>query len=119
MMKFYGHELELFAGEVFAEAEGLSVRSGTDFHGEQWLIVRVDDDPEHLVWVCAPVSSRALREVASGKAAVSDVLRHSRTGTVEVVTVERGRSVPDRCLLCSDIPTSLLPANDLRIPAAA
>jgi hypothetical protein len=119
MMKFYGYELELVATEVFAEVEHVSVRAGTDFLGGHWLIVRVDDDPDHLVWVCAPVSTRALHEVAIGHAAVRDVLRHSVTGTVEVVTVDHGRSVPDRCVLCSDLPASLLPASDLRVPVAA
>jgi hypothetical protein len=119
MMKFYGYELELFGGEVFAEVGGVSVRAGIDFLGGHWLIVRVDDDPEHLVWVCAPVSPRALQEVASGHAAVRDVLRHSSTGTVEVVTVDHGRAVPDRCMLCSELPASLLPAGDLRVPVAA
>ena len=79
MMKFYGYELELFAGEVIGEVDGVSVRAGTDFCGGHWLIVRVGDDPEHLVWVSAPVSQRTLHEVASGNAAVRDVLRHSVT----------------------------------------
>jgi hypothetical protein len=119
MMKFYGYELELFAGEVFGEVDGVSVRAGTDFCGGHWLIVRVGDDPEHLVWICAPVSERTLHEVARGKAAVRDVLRHSVTGRVEVVAVEHGRAVPDRCLLCADIPAELLPPGGIRIGAAA
>ena len=119
MMKFCGYELELFAAEVFAEVDRVSVRAGTDFLGGHWLIVRVDDDPDHLVWVCAPVSPRALHEVAIGNAAVRDVLRHTVTGTVEVVTVDHGRAVPDRCVLSADLPPALLPAGDLRVPAAA
>jgi hypothetical protein len=119
MMKFCGYELELFAGEVYAEIDNISVRAGTDFLGGHWLIVRVDDDPDHLVWVCAPVSTRALHEVAVGHAAVRDVLRHSITGTVEVVIVDHGRSMPDRCVLCSDLPAAMLPAGDIRVPVAA
>ena len=119
MMRFYGYELELLAGEILGEVEGVSVRAGADIGGGHWLIVRVDRDPEQLVWVCAPVSVRALHEVASGHAAVTDALRHSVTGTVEVVAVDHGRAVPDRCLLCADIPDALLPALDLRIALAA
>jgi hypothetical protein len=119
MTNFYGYEIELFATEVLTEARGVSVRSGVDVHGRAWLIVLVDDDPEHLVWICAPVSLRARSEVAAGRAAVRDVLRHSATGTVEVVTVDRGHSVPDRCLLCSHIPAALLPLDDLHAPSAA
>jgi hypothetical protein len=119
MMKFYGYELELFAGEDLGEVAGISVRAGTDFCGGHWLIVRVGDDPEHLVWVCAPVSIRTLQEVARGNAAVRDALRHSVTGSVEVVTVDHGRAVPDRCLMCADIPPDLLPPSDIRVVAAA
>jgi hypothetical protein len=119
MMKFYGYELELFCEEVLGEIRGVNVRTGLDFHGGRWLIVRVDDDPEHLVWVCAPVSSRALQEVAAGRASIRDALRHSVTGTVEVVTVDHGRAVRDSCLLCADIPAALLPPGDVRVALAA
>jgi hypothetical protein len=119
MTNFYGYEIELFAIDVLTEVPGASVRSGVDLHGERWLIVLVDEDPGHLVWMCAPVSSRALFEVAAGRAAVRDVLRHTVTGTVEVVTTIRGRAVPDRCLLCSDIPPALLPLDDSHLATAA
>jgi hypothetical protein len=119
MTNFYGYELELFAIEVLTEVRGVTVRTGVDVGGGLWLVVLVDDDPEHLVWVCAPVSPRALLEVASGRAAVRDVLRHTATGTVDVVTTDRGRAVPDRCLLCGDIPMALLPHDDLHPAVAA
>jgi len=119
MTNFYGYEIELFAIEVLTEINGVSVRSGVDLRGGFWLIVHVDDDPGHLVWICAPVSSRALSEVAAGRAAVRDAVRHTVTGTVEVVTIVRGRAVPDRCLLCSDIPSELLPLDDFHVAPAA
>jgi hypothetical protein len=119
MTNFYGHEIELFATEVLTGIQGFSVRSGVDIGGRLWLIVLVDEDPEHLVWICAPVSSRALTEVTAGRAAVVDVLRHSATGTVEVVTIDHGRAVPDSCLLCHDIPTSLCPLGDFPAAVAA
>ena len=119
MKNFCGYEIELFATEALTGIHGVSAHSGIDFGGGHWLIVRVDDDPDHLVWICAPVSSRALSEVASGRAEVSDVLRHSATGTVEVVTVDHGHAVPDQCLVCSEIPTAYLPLGDLDISSAA
>ena len=119
MKHFCGYEIELFVTQVFTEVHGASVHSGVDFGGGLWLIVLVDDDPDHLVWICAPVSSRALSEVASGKAKVRDILRHTKTGTVEVVTVDHGHAVPDQCLVCSEIPTAYLPLGDLDISSAA
>ncbi len=119
MTNFYGYEIELFATQVLTGVQGVSVRSGVDRHGGSWLIVLVDDDPDHLVYMCAPVSSRAMSEVAAGRAAVKDVLRHTATGTVEVVTVDHGRAVPDSCLLCSNIPTALLSFGELPVACAA
>jgi hypothetical protein len=65
--------------------------------------VQVDDDQDHPAWLCAPVSRRAIRAVLDGHASPHDVLRHSATGTVELVRVAEGRAVPDRCLLCSEV----------------
>jgi hypothetical protein len=113
MLTFYGYELELFAGRDLGEIDGVRVRAGTDLCGGHWLIARVDSDPEHLVWVCAPVSTHALQAVADQRARVGDVLRHSLTGLVEVVTVDHGRSVPDRCVTCTDLPAELLPHEEL------
>jgi hypothetical protein len=118
VLTFFGFELELFVDEVLDRQDPL-MHSARDFRGEHWLIVQVDDDPEHLVWVCAPISVRALRSVTAGLASPRDALRHSLTGTVEIVTVDRGRAVPDRCLRCAIIPETLLPAPDLRVLVAA
>jgi hypothetical protein len=35
-----------------------------------------------------------------------DAVRHSLTGTAEVVLVDHGRTVPDRCVLGSSLPES-------------
>src|ERR1700734_3783553 len=101
MLKFFGFDLELFV-DVAIESRDAAVYSAKGVQGERWLIVRVDDDPDHLVWVCAPISDRALLEVTCGKATMRDAICHSSTGTVEVVTVDHGRAVPDRCLCCSE-----------------
>jgi hypothetical protein len=119
MTNFYGYEIELFGTDILTESQGFCVRTGLDSRGGQWLIVLVEDDPDHLVWICAPVSARAISELAAGRAAVTDVVRHSLTGTVEFVTVKQGRAVPDSCRLCSDIPAALLPPSDFPVALAA
>jgi hypothetical protein len=108
MLRFCGFDLELLVDEVLDPGEAV-VRSASDSTGERWLIVQVDRDPDHLVWVCAPISSRALHAVTSGRASARDAVRHSATGTVEVVTIDHGRAVPDRCLCCAAIPADVLP----------
>jgi hypothetical protein len=118
MLWFLGSNLELVVDQVLGRRDP-TVRSAHDCEGHRWLVVQVDHNPDRLAWVCAPASLRALREVATGRATLRDVLRHSRTGTVEVVTVERGRSVPDRCLCCADIPEDLLTPIDTRFVIAA
>ncbi len=111
MLKFLGFELELFV-DVVLDDRVPPVISARGPGGEHWLIVQVDRNPEHLVWVCAPITARALEEVTVGRATARDALRHSSTGTVEVVTVERGRAVPDRWLPCSALPEDLIPRLD-------
>jgi hypothetical protein len=119
MTTFCGYDLELSADAALGDVPGVTVRPGSDREGGRWLIVGIDEDPEHLVWVCVPVSARALHEVVRGHASVRDVVRHSLTGTVEVVAVVQGRAVPDRCLLCADLPDELLPPIEARVRLAA
>ena len=98
MLTFLGYELELSDVEVISDDEDHTIRYGTDDEGGRWLIVEVDGDPEHLVWVCAPVTSRMLAEVESGRAEAWDALRHSATGMAEVVVIDHGQPVPDHCV---------------------
>jgi hypothetical protein len=119
MLIFCGFEIELVVEAVLARDDGPRVCCARDGTALQWLIVRVDEDPDHLAWLCVPVSARAMEAVVSGRAAPRDVIRHSATGTVDLVVVDQGRAAPDRCLLCADIPEHLLPADDRRVLAAA
>jgi hypothetical protein len=98
VLTFLGYELELSDVEVISDDEDHTIRHGTDVEGGQWLIVEVDGNPEHLVWVCAPVTSRMLAEVEAGRAEAWDALRHSATGMAEVVVIDHGRPVPDHCV---------------------
>ena len=110
MLRFCGSDLKLVVeGMLPAEARGgwpvvYSVRDGD---GTLWLIVQVDDSPLHLSWLCAPIGERALRAVMEGRAAPADALRHSLTGTAELVTVDHGRAVRARCVLGAQVTESL------------
>jgi hypothetical protein len=118
MLQFLGFDLELLVEGVLDDGTG-TVRWARSQSGEHWLIVPVDQDPDHLVWVCAPISVRALRAVATGRATTRDAVQHSATGTVEVVTVDHGRAVPDRCVCCGALPEELLPPVDPRVLVGA
>jgi hypothetical protein len=119
MLMFYGFDIELFIEAVHARRDGPTLCCACDACGDQWLIVEVDDDPVHLAWLCVPVSNLAMQAVVRGRAAPRDAIRHSATGTVELVAVDHGRAIPDSCLLCADIPEHLLPADDRPAMAAA
>jgi hypothetical protein len=119
MLTFCGFEIELTVDEVQARDDGRRLYCARDCNGHQWLIVNVDDNPNHLAWLCVPVSPQAVELVLSGRASLRDVARHSNTGTVEVVVVHHGHAVPDRCILCSSLPEHLLPNHDRAFRAAA
>jgi hypothetical protein len=108
MLTFCGFDLELAVEAVLARDGCPALCRARDLRGGHWLILQVDDDPAHLAWLCAPLSERAIQAVACGEALATDAVRHSATGTVELVVVDHGRAVPDRCLLCADVGGQLL-----------
>jgi hypothetical protein len=112
MLRFFGFHLELFVEEVLDGGEGPTLCHARDFTGGQWLIVQTDDDPVHLAWMCAPVSARAMQAVRDGHCEPTDVLRHSATGAVELVTIDNGKAVPDRCVLGYQVSDHLPPGAD-------
>jgi hypothetical protein len=110
---FFGFEIELDVEAILVKDErGTRVCSAHDCTSQQWLIVKVSDEPNDLAWLCVPVSERAIEAVMTGRGSLRDAIRHSATGTVDLVTVEHGRAVPDRCLLCASIPEYLLPPSN-------
>ncbi len=119
MLTFYGTEIELFVEQVLARDHGPSLCCARDWTASQWVIVRVDEDRDHLAWLCAPVSAQTMQAVVSGRAAPRYALQHSATGTVELVVVDHGTALPDRRLKCADIPEELLPHADLPALSAA
>jgi hypothetical protein len=119
MLTFYGHEVELFVEQVLARDNGPRICCARDWNARQWLIVRVDEDRDHLAWLCAPVSPQTLEAVMTGRAAAIYAVQHSPTGTVDLVVVDHGTAVPDCRLTCRDIPEELLRSADQRVPSAA
>jgi hypothetical protein len=110
MLRFCGFDLEL-AVEAVLVRDGCPVLCrARDLSGDPWLVLQIDDDRAHLAWLCAPVSERAMQAVVDGAASPGDVVRHSATGTVELVVVDHGRAVPDRCLLGADVAEHLRPS---------
>jgi hypothetical protein len=107
VLRFCGFELELFVDEILTRENGPTVCCGRDFAGGLWLIVQVDDHPDRLAWMCAPASVQAIQAVRDRNASPADVLRHSATGMVELVTIDHGRALPDRCLPCASVPGQL------------
>jgi hypothetical protein len=87
--------------------------------GDPWLVVGVEENPERLVWVCAAVTARMLEEVAAGRADAWDAIRHSITGMVDIVTIENGQAVPDRCVRSADLNPAYLTDLDVGLTLAA
>lgn len=114
-MRFFGYDLELTIETVLAAGSAPSLFTASDPAGAGWLVAQVGFERSQLAWLCAPMSDRAARAVVDGSATPRDAIRHSLTGTVELVTVTDGRPEQDQCLLCGDLTEELLSS----IPAAA
>jgi hypothetical protein len=119
MFFFLGRDLEMIIDRVLIQADGPQLCAGTDFTGQRWLMFRSQSNREQSLWLCSPITERALRQVETGRATPRDALRHSATGLVEVVAYAGGRVLPERCLRCSDIPDALLPPADLGVALSA
>jgi hypothetical protein len=106
MLRFCGFALELEVEDQLppeATKGWPVVYCARDRDRSSWIIMQLDDNPLHLSWLCAPIGDRALRAVMQGRGAPADAVRHSMTGTAELVTVHQGRALPDRCLLGAQV----------------
>jgi hypothetical protein len=65
-------------------------------------------------WLCAPISERALRCVASGRAELRAAFSHSLTGLVERCTV-RASSLEESVVRCADLTDDELPRAGLHL----
>jgi hypothetical protein len=109
MMHLLGYHLELVIDSVLARQEGPVLCAAHNAQGQLWLVYRAAPGPSTTTWMCSPVSERALRAVVSRGSEPRDAMRHSLTGTVDILQTIEGRAVPDRCVPCAQIPEELLP----------
>jgi hypothetical protein len=119
MVTFCGFTLELLIEDILKRDVWPTVCRARDPVGGCWIIVHVDEDPHHPAWLCAPVSPRASQAVNEGRASPLDAVRHSLTGTVELVALHNGRAIPDQCFLCSQVNELLAAFQDDQVAPAA
>jgi hypothetical protein len=103
MLTFCGYDLELVIDQVLSRCDGPNLCSARDAGGGQWLILQVDEAPDHLTWLCAPLTARAMQAVVERPEISVDAVRHSSTGVVELVRIENGRALRDSCILCAEL----------------
>jgi hypothetical protein len=115
MLYFCGNQLALLVDTVLERDNGMRTCTAHDCRGLRWLLFRATAAPERTVWVCAPMSARALYCVRNGRADIRDAICHTTTGMVEIVTVAGTESVPDSCVVCARIPEALLPPPGHRV----
>jgi hypothetical protein len=104
MLTFCGIHLELTVDRVLLRQDGPQLCTAHDTTGTAWLILRTCNTPSHQVWICAPQSPRALQAVTVNPQVAYQAIRHSVTGTAEVVSVQHGLPCPDRCFLGAQLP---------------
>jgi hypothetical protein len=119
MLRFCGFTLELVVEDILEQDVWPTLCSARDPAGCAWIIIQIDDHPDRPAWLCAPVSERAADLVGRGRATALDAVRHSATGTVELVALHNGQPVPDRCLLCSNVNELLATFHDEQAALAA
>lgn len=90
----------LVAGEVFSAHDGAG----------RYLVARTSG----VIWLCAPISERALDCVASGRAELRSAFAHSLTGMVEQFTVRAG-AVGESMIPCADLHDEDLPRAGARV----
>ena len=118
-MRFFGYNLDLTVDKILAGETGPSLFTASDTEGAGWLVAQVGFERSRLAWLCARMSDRAAQAVLAGTANPRDAIRHSLTGTVELVTVSDGRAAEDQCLLCRDLPEDLLSSIPAGVPVVA
>jgi hypothetical protein len=78
--------------------------------GGRWLVALDNEGDDALHWLCAPASDLAIRCLRSGSAQPADLFRHSRTGTVEIITIGVDGRMVESTRLCAELGDDELPA---------
>jgi hypothetical protein len=115
VLRFLGTDIDLAVTEVLVRDDAPTLFVGQEDNGDLWLVSEVQANGDHMVWICAPISERALACVRDGQADPDDALRHSLTGTGVVVCVDHGHPVADCQMLSKDLPV----VHKQRVPKVA
>jgi hypothetical protein len=106
LLRGWGTGLEtdevLMPDEVFA---------AHDEQGHRYLIAHT----RAAIWLCAPISERALSCVVSGRAELRAVFSHSSTGMVELLTVCGATVCKESTVPCAELPDEVLPEVGVRL----
>jgi hypothetical protein len=105
--------------EVLDWRDGPSLFTGHDHDGRHYLAVEVASTPTERRWVFAPISPVALRCVLMGRAQLRDAFRHSLTGYIETVSIDRAGQVTESMQLCTEVSDDVLPVEGERLASAA
>jgi hypothetical protein len=96
-----------------------SLFTGHDTTGNHYLAVQVAGSSAIRSWLCAPISPVALRYLLDGRAQLRDAFRHTLTGVVAMVSIDRAGRVTESTRLSTDLPDDLLPAEGKRLCCVA
>ena len=109
-------ETRMFRGwDAPLEVDGVlsaeEVFTAHDHQGTRYVMAHTTG----ATWLCAPISTRALECVTSGRAELRAVFTHSATGMVERLTVRAGTVLGESILPCSELPDDVLPRPGVRL----
>jgi hypothetical protein len=86
--------------------------------GQMYLIIQTAGDESSGTWVCAPITQRALECVLTGRAELRDVVVHTATGAVDLVTIGRDGHCVESCIVSQDLRDEDLPPIGRRLLCA-
>jgi hypothetical protein len=107
-----GCSIPLYVDEVLTGGSGaprVFVARETD--GQRWLVALSARSGDARRWLCAPASEIAIDCVLSGRALPADLFRHSRTGTVEMITVAADGRFSESTRLCAELSDDEVPST--------
>lgn len=92
--------------------------AGHTLGGDRYLIIQTTGDGHAGTWVCAPISERALDCVLAGRAELRDVVAHTATGAVDIVTIGPDGRCTERRKMSQDLADEDLPPVGRRLVCA-
>jgi hypothetical protein len=92
--------------------------AGHTLAGERYLIIQTTGDEHAGTWVCAPITERALDCVLAGRADLRDVVAHTATGAVDIVTIGSDGRCTERSKMSQELGDEDLPPVGRRLVCA-